>query len=369
MRGRRAPLLAIALVAALTPGCAASSPGADKAGGSSGGTIVLRLAFTPAFTPVGGGSDPLPAVADFIRRVTALSHGTIRIRRLGSWGSFEPDAEVQVVRAVASGAVDLGLTRSNVFDTLGVSSFEALSAPMLIDSYPLENAVIDSGIPVRMLSGLKRLGVTGLAVLAEDLRVPIGAHRPLLSPADWRRVSFGTYRSAVQEEVIRALGATPVVIFGPFRSQALTTGRIQAFEQGVVGTANNGLVRLAPWFTSNIALWPEIDVLLANPGRLGSLTDEQRAWLSEAAQAAARDSAALSADDGAYVRADCAAGARFINATSADLSAMRAALSPVYRQIESNPQARAFIEQIQALKRSTRSGPVIRVPPRCTRTR
>src|SRR6266487_3090488 len=39
---------------------------------------------------------------------------------------------------------------------------------------------------------------------------------PVASP-DWRGVSFGTLRSQVQEETIRALGATPVVAFGPDR--------------------------------------------------------------------------------------------------------------------------------------------------------
>lgn len=354
-------LLVLALIGVLSAGCAGSSPGGDKAGGSSSGRIVLRLAVSA------GGLDGMPGVEDFMRRIERLSRGAIRVRPVTSWGAFEPDAEVQVVHAAASGMVDLAVTRSNVFDTLGVSSFEALSAPMLIDSYPLENAVLDGAIPGRMLAGIKSLGVSGLAVFGDDLRVPISVHHPLLAPRDWRGLTFGTYRSSVQEQVIRALGATPLVVFGPFRTQALVAGKIQAFEQDVTGTAQNGLVRLAPWFTANVALWPEIDVLLANPARLASLTDQQRAWLSQAAQAAVRDSAALSADNGAYARADCAAGARFVDATPADLAGMRGALAPVYRQIESNPQTRAFIEQIQALKRSTHGGPVIRVPPGCTR--
>jgi TRAP-type C4-dicarboxylate transport system substrate-binding protein len=363
MRVKPHYLLVPAVVAAFASGCAGSSPSGDKAGGTSSSPIVLRLAATA------GGLDQLPAVEDFARRVEALSHQTIRIRSLTSWGGFLPDAEVQVVHAVASGTVDLGVTRSNVFDTLGVSSFRALSAPMLIDSYPLEHAVLDSRIPGRMLAALKRLGVAGLAALGDELRVPISVHRPLLAPRDWRGVTFGTYRSGAQELVIRALGAKPLVVFGPMRNQDLSAGKIQAFEQDVVGAKDNGLVRLAPWFAANIALWPEIDVLVANPARLGSLTDQQRSWLSQAAQAASMDSAALASHDGAYVRADCAAGARFVNATPAYLGAMRRSLSAVYRQMESDAQTRAFIEQILALKRTIPGGPVIRVPPRCTRTR
>jgi TRAP-type C4-dicarboxylate transport system substrate-binding protein len=135
-------VLALGLVAAIASGCAGSSPNSDKAGGSGGGTVVLRLAFTPA------GVDQLPAIQEFVERVAALSHGTIRIKPLPSWGSFEPDAEVQVVHAVASGTVDLGVTRSNVFDTLGVPTFEALSAPMLIDSYRSRTPSCGAASPV-----------------------------------------------------------------------------------------------------------------------------------------------------------------------------------------------------------------------------
>jgi TRAP-type C4-dicarboxylate transport system substrate-binding protein len=240
---------------------------------------------------------------------------------------------------------------------------------MLIDSYPLENAVLRSAIPGRMLAGLKRLGVTGLAALGDELRVPISVHRPLLTPGDWRGLTVGTYRSAVQKEVIHALGATPLVVFGPFRNQALATGRIQAFEQDVVGAEDNNLVTQAPWFTANIALWPEIDVLLANPGRLASLTGQQREWLAEAAAAASKDSATLASDDGAYVRKDCAAGARFVAAAASDLAAMRRALAGVYQRIESDPQTKSYIEEIQTLKRSTSQGPVILVPAGCSRKR
>lgn len=50
----------------------------------------------------------------------------------------------------ASGTADLAWVRTQVFETLGVESFQALTAPMLIDSYPLEQ-VLASDIPGRML--------------------------------------------------------------------------------------------------------------------------------------------------------------------------------------------------------------------------
>ena len=61
---------------------------------------------------------------------------------------------------------------------------------MLIDSYPLQRAVLDSEIPGEMLTELDALGVTGLAVLADGLYKPIAVDHPLLSPADYEGITF-----------------------------------------------------------------------------------------------------------------------------------------------------------------------------------
>jgi TRAP-type C4-dicarboxylate transport system substrate-binding protein len=355
-------LLALILVSAVASGCAGAPPG-DKAGGPGGGPVALRMA-----SPYGG-LDSIPAVEDFIRRVNALSGGTVQIQVINQWGDLAPDAEAQVVRAAAAGTVDLGWAGSRVFDTIGVPGFRALSAPMLIDSYPLENAVLHSAMPGRMLAGLASAHVTGLGVLGEGLRLPISARRPLLAPADWRGVSFGTLRSQVQEETIRALGATPVVGFGPDRSHALGSGQIRGFELDLSRYVDlAGLATGAPYVAANVALWPEFDVLIASPRRLASLTAQQRTWLRQAAGGATRDSVALAASGNATsIGRACAMGARFVTATPADLAALRKALSVVYQHLQADPQTRAFLQQIQRLKNTAPAGPAPRIPAGCTR--
>jgi TRAP-type transport system periplasmic protein len=84
-----------------------------------------------------------------------------------------------------------------------VRSFQAMTAPLLIDSYPLQLAVFDSGLPGRMLPAVADLSIVGLAVLAGGLRKPVAADRPLLEPADWRGVTFQTMRSHIQADAVR----------------------------------------------------------------------------------------------------------------------------------------------------------------------
>src|SRR5215467_3287268 len=359
-RGIAGALIALALMAA-TAGCSAVA-GGDKAGGPVGGPVVLRMASTAS------GLDDIPPVGEFVRRVDTVSGGTLRIAMMNSWGDYAPGAEAQLVRAVAAGTVDLGWAGSRVFDTVGMRSWQALSAPMLIDSYPLENAVLRSGMPGRMLAGLPRIGVAGLGVLGERLRLPFGAHRPLLAPVDWRGVSFGTYRSGVQEQAIRALGATPLVAFGPYRDHYLARGEMQGFELGIRRYLRDVGPTGTMYATANMALWPQFDVLIANPRWLASLTAQQRRWLKEAADAAARDSVALAASGSAgYIRQACAIGARFVTATPTDLADARRSLTAVYQKLETDQQTRAFIQQIQRLKAATPPGPPLRIPAGCTR--
>jgi TRAP-type C4-dicarboxylate transport system substrate-binding protein len=360
MRLRKAgALLALALAAAVAAGCSAPA-GGDKAGGPAAGALVLRMASTPSDL-----SDAL-SVAVFVRRVRALSGGAVQVQVMNQWGGYAPSDEAQVVHAVANGQVDLGWAGSEVFDTIGTPGLRALSAPMLIDSYPVENAVLKSTLPARMLAGLSRVHVAGLAVLGDALRHPIAVRRPLLAPADWRGLSFGTYRSGVQEQAIRALGAIPVVASGLYRTHDLATGAIQGFELDVQRYVHDVPVPSARYVTANVALWPLFDVLFANPARLASLTAQQRGWLQRAAADAAMTSVTLvSSQNGRYIRRACAMGARFAMATPADLAALRRALSVVYRSLDRDPQTRADIGQIQLLKKKTPPGPVLAIPPGC----
>jgi TRAP-type C4-dicarboxylate transport system substrate-binding protein len=356
---RRAALVLAATATLAVAACGGGGGGEDKAGGS-GGTVVLRLAST------GGNIDQTPAVKYFVERVDERSGGNLRIEVVDEWAEFASDAEQQVVHAAAAGEVDLGWVGSRVFDTLGVDSFQALTAPMLIDGYALEDAVIESGITAEMMDGLETLGVLGLGVLADGLRRPVGVTTPILRPADWRGIRFGTLRSDGQVDAIRALGAEPVQIFGADRREALDNGRVQGFEFGLLLFSDPQWSSRAPYVAANVNLWPQMDVLLANQERLERLTAKQRGWLDDATQDAAARSAALVDTDAKALDVACQSGARFADASEADLAALQAAFEPVYANLRRHPETKAFIERIQALKQSTPPDPALSIPAECT---
>jgi TRAP-type C4-dicarboxylate transport system substrate-binding protein len=352
-------ILAVTAVIAATACSVAGDGGDDKAGGS-GPPVQLRLAST------GGDIAQTPAVEYFVERVDELSGGQVRIKVVDRWAQFAPDAEQQVVHDVAAGEVDLGWAGSRVFDTLGVGSFQALTAPMLIDSYALENAVIESGVTEDMMDGLDELGVRGLAVLADALRRPMGVDAPILTRADWKGTSFGTLKSHGQVEAIRALGGDPMEVFGPNRREALENSTLSGFEFGLLQYSDPQWSSRAPYVSANVHLWPQMDVMLANPERLDGLTSKQRGWLEDAAQDAALRSAELANRDAWALDVACQGGARFADAREADLAALREAFRPVYASLRRQSATREFLARIQALKRSTRAEAGLTIPTECT---
>jgi len=358
-RARLATVALAAVAAVVAGGCNGGGAAGDKAGGA-GEPVVLRMANTA------GDLEVVPLIKDFVSQVRQRSGGNVRIEVVHRWGDFAADAEQQAVRDVAAGKADLGWAGTRVFDTMGVSSFQALQAPMLIDSYALEHAVVASDIPDQMMQGLNKVGVRGFGTLANGLRRPIAVKQPMLGLADWRGMTFGTYRSQGQAKAIRALGATPKEVVGPVREQALKDGKIQGFELSLSFYSHLVLTQRAPYVTANVTLWPEMDILFANPDRLAGLTGQQRGWLQQAAQDTAGRSAALADRDAQSLNNTCQSGARFANASQANLAALRKAFAPVYASLAQDPQTKAFIQQIQALKQSTPAAAPLTIPAGCT---
>src|SRR5918992_2680073 len=366
---RRSPVsmlrfVLVALIAtACTPAGAVDVPSATKATAPpSAEPVVLRMANT--YGEVG----QLPAVSYFVDRVQELSGGDVRIAMADAYGNFAADVEQKVVRHAAAGNMDLAWVGTRVLDTMGVTSFQALTAPRLVDSYALQNAVIESGMTNEMLRALDDLGVTGLGVLADGLRKPIGVNGQIVGPQDWDGIGFGTYKSEGQEQAIRALGAAPALVFGPNREAAIADDAIQGFEMGLFIYQHGPdpkWIALAPHVTSNVNLWPQMDVLIASPARLQALTGEQRGWLQEAADDAASRSAALSDTEAQAIEVACESGARFARASEADLAALDELFAPVYANLERDTQTKAFIERIEALKRSTQAEDAPLIPAGC----
>lgn len=356
--GRTAPTLLACLVAGslALSGCTGDAASVDKAGGA--GPLVLRMAN------VYSGLDYEPGIRAFVDSVDAVSDGAMTVDVVSEWNDFAPDAEKQTVADVAAGEADLGWTGTRAFDLLDVSAFAPLTAPMLIDSYALQDAVIESELPALMLESLDDVGVDGLAVLGGGLRKPIAATAPLVAASDWNGVTFQTFPSDGHAEAIRALDATPTDVLWDLLDVGVIDGDIRGFEKNLLIVRINGQHLMAPYVTTNVNLWPETSVVFANPARMAQLTEQQRGWLREAADVAAAESSELY-DDQAELETLCAGGARAAEASAAQLDELRAAFAPVIDALRAG-EAGAAIDRIEELKAATPAEPPLAIPAGCT---
>ena len=357
-RYRRLSTLSLVVVAAMvTASCSGESSAVDKAGGG-GDPVVLRMAT------VNGNLDFTPQIQLLVDRVDELSEGNVLIDLNYEVGSFAASAETAVVEGVADGKFDLGFVGTHVFESMDVDSLRALTAPMLIDSYALEDAVIKSGMTDQMMKGLENVGVTGLAILGGALRKPVSVEKPLLGPADWRGITFGVPLSEGQEQAIQQL-ATPLQVIGDARDTALANGSIDGFESSLLAYRLNGQAEAAPYVTANVNLWPQALAVFANPDTVAELTSQQQTWLDQAADEAAESSVALVDTDPQDMKVVCEGGARFAEASETEQDALRDALSGAYASLQRDPETNDFIEQIEALKEST-TPETLDIPAGCT---
>jgi TRAP-type C4-dicarboxylate transport system substrate-binding protein len=360
----KAPSGAILLAAcACLAGCSPTLGATDKAGGPAEPSVLV---MANGYSSLG----VEPAVQVFVDAVEEASGGALVVRVEHEWGGLGDAAEprkfeAHVVDSVADGDVDLAWVGTRVFDSLGVGEFRALTAPMLLDSYAAQQAVIDSDIPERMLAGLDELGVEGLAVLAGGLRKPISVDRPLLAPADWQGITFQTFPSADQSAAIEALGAQATDVLWDELDAGLAGGTIGGFEKSLLIVHINDMQVRAPYIAVNVDLWPETAALIANPDVLGALSSEQQRWVREAASAAANGSADVY-DDQAVLEELCATGAIAAEATPTQLEELRTAFDPVYAELEQDPATAKYIAEILAIKSELATPEPLEVPDVCS---
>ncbi len=353
MRRRHGTARAICLVAAavvLATGCSPSTGAGDKAGGI-GEPVVLTIA--------GGGAPYKPSLDEFIQKVSDLSGGKLRIDVVAS----PPGSELSAVAYIAAGKADLTTVGYRGFDGLG-AGFRALLAPMLIDSPALEDAVLRSDIPATILADTASAGVIGLAILpGQGPMKPFATKHPLVALADWHAATFETYDSDTQAATIEALGGVPTDSSSPARDDGLRSGAIQGFSTGLNAYGINASEQLAPYVTINVNLWPGMQVLIGNPAVVARLSDTERGWL----QQAARDvlSSSMVREDAGQLATLCQAGAQLSSASDVEIAALRAAVAPVYSQLEQNAETKLVIARVNSLKPSTLTDTPPAIPAGC----
>lgn len=343
-RQARRSLLAIATTVGVAAGCTAAPPASRSAGPSPPHELVVTN------HDGGGDLDVVPAMAWFVRRVEDLSNGELVVRvEPGEWAT-----DGREVTAVANGEADLGWVGTRALDLLGVDTFRPLHAPLLVDSYPLQAAIVRHAVADVMMAGLADLDVTPLALIADELTFPAAAAAPLVDLESWAGAAIWQLESGAYADALAALGATPLNTFesgGDIRLM-LQQGDADGLVTMWVYYALGADYLHAPYVVPDISLGPRTLVLFANPERLAELDTNQRDWLLRAAADTVEWAADHADDDVAdHIASACGHGARVASAGTAELARMTIAAQPLYERLRRDPataQAMAGIEALAA---------------------
>ena len=334
----------VALTAAAvlaTSGCQAR----DRAGGQAD-VEVKELTF--AIT-----SDAPTQIKAWANEVDQLSKGTLKVTFVKDARAGQPTYEAGTIADVGAGKVDMAWVGARVFDQVGLTSFQPLLAPLLIDNLELQGKVFDAGIPQEMLSGLGKLDLVGIGVLPGPMRKVLGIRKSFTKPGDFAAAVVGMQDSGVADQTFQALGATAK----PVPAEAKLDG-LDAYEQQLSAIHGNQYAADARYVTGNLNLWPRPLVIIANQAAYDRLTADQHDIMAAAAKDAV--TVAMEAERAADTNATtalCKAGLTFAQSSDADLEAFEKALAPVYATIRNDPTSAAWLDRIAGIKRSLHRAP------------
>ena len=336
----RATIILLTAALALT-GCQAK----DRAGGTADITATeLRFATT---------GDPGPQVTAWADEVGQLSNGSLKITFVHDEHAGQPDYEARVIQDVRTGHVDLAWVGARAFDQVGVTSFQPLLAPMLIDSLELEGKVFDAGIPQKLLTSLDQSDLVGIGILPGPMRKVLGIRKPFTKPSDFTHQVVGIQASAVAEQTFTTLRATTKA-----EPPGADLSKLDAYDQQLSSIQGNHYTDHAKYVTGNLNLWPRPLVIIGNRDGYQQLTDDHRAIMATAA----KDAIGVAMEDERAADANaitslCKSGLTFAQSTDADLASLHEALAPVTSKIRQQPGNAAVVDQITDLKNALHRAP------------
>jgi TRAP-type C4-dicarboxylate transport system substrate-binding protein len=303
----------------------------------SGAADDVVLTFASPF------SDLPEQIIAFATEVTDRSGRSIEFD-----GDSDDGAEAGIIADVESGAVDIAWVGARAFP-----EFDALLAPLLIDSYDLQSAVYEAGIPARLGESLADRGLQPIAVLPGPLVKMLGVDRSLVRLEDFAGTRVGVMPSDLSRSMISALGAEPI----DARPQMPLDG-LHGLATQLGSVSGNRYQQQAHSVTANLNIAPRDLVVVMNAERFAELTPEQQEILLAAGAAAIQPAADATVREDENVGPElCRSTMQVVEAAPEDLQAIEQRLAPVFAEIEADAEAAEALAEIRAIKEAVGAPP------------
>ncbi|MFN8622941.1 MAG: TRAP transporter substrate-binding protein DctP [Chloroflexota bacterium] len=342
--GALLPLAAL-LVASATGGALAADHG-----GGDGTPVTLSFALTASpDTP------EAQALAMFAAQVADLSNGSVTIvvpdAPLGS--SLPTRMEVHELEKVQSGEFDGTFVGTRSLDELGVTAFEPLQAPFVVDRVEIAEAIAADPLASDLLAALPAVGLHGIGLVPLDTVNVVAFGPPIVAPEDLQGATIRAQPSVMSERIWSAFGMVPKDIGWETYKAGIANKTLRSSESGYKHGpyfARSGTV------TGDVVFWTQVWALTLTEDRWQSLSDSQRAAIQGAyarTEEALRTGRRAAAEEAAHY---CELGGRVVLAGPDELARFQAIGQAVTDALRTDPAAAATLDRIAAIKATVPAG-------------
>ncbi|SFM01482.1 TRAP transporter substrate-binding protein [Shimia aestuarii] len=313
------------------------------AGGIAAEAKELRLSAAPPPNSPWG-----KITMKFVDKLADVSGGELTAKPyLGSKLGGEQD----VVKQIARGRIDMGVM-SNTAVSLLVPEFGLLASPYAFDTAEQFDCVADNHLLDTYAAEFDAAKVHALSWMEVGYQV-IFSKEAIRTPADLSGVKIRTAPSATDTLFIQTAGGTPVPLAPSEAVPALKTGQVSAATQLSVFGVATGYDKVAPQITVT-RHQHQVGAVIISQRTWNGLSDQEKAWINEAAPTFLELRAAIRGAEGALLGKAASEGATVIELNDDELKAWKA-LAPAAQEAilnELGDDAKAKWDAILAAKAS-----------------
>ena len=277
-------------------------------------------------------------------RLIERTNGRHRIAIFPARQLGEEEATIEQTRA---GAIDID--RISIGPLVGfIPQLRVLSLPFLFRSKEHFHKVLDSGIGEQILASFDSQGFVGLTYYDSGARSLYNRLRPVRTLADLKAMKIRIQQSEIAADLVRALGAEPVVLAYGQVLTGLSTGLIDGAENNWPSYVTTEHYRVAPNYTlTEHTMLPE--VLIMSKKAWDGLSPDDRVILKDVARQSAKfmrrqweaweeQARNVAESNGVVVISDF------------DRTPLVEAIKPIYDRVLSNQVARDLADRIRQVQ-------------------
>lgn len=218
----------------------------------------------------------------FKETLERLSDGefTVNEHPSGSLGG-----ERAMIEGLQIGTVDVVITSTGPLGNFVPETY-VLDLPFLFEDYDQARCVLDGEIGEELLTKMGDHNLVGLAWSENGFRHMTNSLREINTPEDAEGLKVRTMENRVHQEAFRQMGASPTPMAFPELFTALQQGTVDGQENPITVIVATNFWEVQDHLSLTGHVYSPA-AILASPILLDGLSDEEREWFNQAAQASA----------------------------------------------------------------------------------